>query len=155
MASFTLLSNRLPSQPKMWTLASSKERPLSLAVHLQQSLVLLICVVPYFVDVWYLLLRGQSSPHCTAPYTSLLSFCLDALSLGWNSFCLRVLLGLKCTEMSCLEKILLSFSNKSAMLFCLLVFFSLVVIWHFINCLCSTGCREWKSWHQSPCVDFR
>lgn len=49
--------------------------------------------------VWLLTCKSQSTPHCRS-YTM------------WTSFCLRMLLGFKCTGMLCLEK-KLSFSDKT------------------------------------------
>ena len=55
----------------------------------------------------------QSWLHWTAQ-TTLLCSCLCVLSLGWTSFCLSVLVGLKWTRMWNLLKILLSFSDFPA-----------------------------------------
>ena len=49
-------------------------------------------------------IKGLYTPRCTA-YATPLCFCLGVLSFGWTSLCLRVFLDLKCTGMSCLEKI--------------------------------------------------
>ena len=100
----------------------------------------LSCVVPhaYGAVVWSLLYRGLHASRCTAHMTPL-SLCLGVFTFGWTNLCLKVFLGLKCTCMSFLEKILLSFSATPAtwnynMFAAVLLSLSNCVVWSI--CLC-------------------
>ena len=97
----------------------------------------------HHIAIWFLTWRGGSPKLChtlvlfglscievgtlfTALHCLHVTTDVCVLFFGWTSLCLRVILGLKCTGMWSLEKILLSFSDTHAtygITVCLRLFF--------------------------------